>query len=60
MRAVLPEALERGREREGTFASDPSWGPYGRFIVRVPATGTTVMIIASGDFEGMGDGWEHV
>lgn len=61
MRNTFPEQLERGRVREGRFASDPAWGAYGCFFVHGPC-GEILKIIASGgdDDDPKSQGWEHV
>jgi hypothetical protein len=59
MRTPLPERLEAGRVREGTAASDPSWGPYGSFRVQGPC-GARLTIVASGGDYPVSAGWEHV
>ncbi len=61
MKAVLPERLENGRVRSGEFASDSTYGPYGKFFVRGPQRDMLCIIASGGD---VGDeislGWEHV
>jgi|SRR6267142_2303487 len=61
MRSPLPEKLEVGRIRVGEFASDPSWGAYGKFILFGPC-GERLCIVASGADadDPMSEGWEHV
>lgn len=59
MRRTLPDKLEAGRVRVGLFASDPSWGPYGKFLVQGPC-GAKLMIIANGADHPEADGFEHV
>lgn len=61
MRKELPAKLEDGRSRTGQFASDPSWGPYGLFLIQGPC-GEKLKIVASGADSGdpISDGWEHV
>lgn len=59
MLSVLPERLESGRVISGQFASDPSWGPYGKFFVQGPC-GESLTIIASGADLPESNGWEHV
>lgn len=59
MRSELPERLEAGRETHGPFASDRSWGPYGKFHVTGP-NGARLLIVSSGAMEDGSDGWEHV
>lgn len=61
MKKVLPEKLEAGRDRAGHYASDPSWGAYGRFFVQGPC-GEQLCIVASAadPDDKMSEGWEHV
>jgi len=61
MRSPLPEKLEVGRIRVGEFASDPSWGAYGKFIIFGPC-GERLCIMASGADadDPQSEGWEHV
>lgn len=61
MRTTLPEKLETSRVRSGPNASDPSFGPYGQFLIQGPC-GETLCIVASGadPDDTLADGWEHV
>ena len=59
MRKRLPEKLETGRVRTGPQRSDPSFGPYGKFIVAGPC-GARLMIVASGADFADSAGFEHV
>ena len=59
MRKRLPENLEAGRVRTGPLASDPAWGPYGKFYVPGPC-GRVLTIVASGAQYADAQGWEHV
>lgn len=61
MRKVLPEKLEAGRETAGFFATDISFGGYGKFNVHGPC-GERLTIVASGadDDDHESQGWEHV
>lgn len=43
----------------GVFASCPSWGPYGAFLVQGPC-GAALNIVASGAEYDAAEGWEHV
>jgi hypothetical protein len=60
MRKVLPERIEKGRILTGPHASDPTWGPYGKFFIRCPHCGIRLQIIASGADDPEACGWEHV
>jgi hypothetical protein len=55
MKTELPPELEKGRERNGLFASDPGDGWNGRFFLRHPKTGKLFLLFVSN-----GLGWEHV
>lgn len=59
MRTTLPKKLEDGRVRTGLMRSDPSYGPYGKFILMGPC-GTMLMIVASGAESPQSLGFEHV
>jgi hypothetical protein len=59
MRKNLPDKLEAGRVRTGPQRSDPSFGPYGKFLVNGPC-GARLMIVASGADFAESDGFEHV
>lgn len=61
MRDRLPDQLEEGREKTGSFASHHSWGAYGKFFVHGPC-GEKLCIIASGAEidDAQSEGWEHV
>lgn len=59
MRTALPAKLEAGRVRTGPMRSDPSWGPYGKFVLMGPC-GTKLMIVASGADLPESQGFEHV
>lgn len=59
MRTTLPERLEFGRVRTGLQRSDPSYGPYGKFIVSGPLA-CKLMIVASGADFPESHGFEHV
>lgn len=68
MRTKVPHVLEAGRVRESDPALRTSPGEwYGRFIVRCPATGATLLLVVSaGDPEEWAacgfapPAWEHV
>ncbi len=61
MRAVMPAKLEQGRVTTGELRSDPSWGPYGVFVLQGPC-GEQLRIVASGADadDAISEGWEHV
>lgn len=60
MRTILPQRLVDGRIREGSYASDDTWGTTGAFQVMGPC-GASVRIIASNaDYPEISQGWEHV
>src|SRR5262252_2222994 len=63
MRATLPERLERGRIRQGSWATSPEQGHYGFFIVQGPCGCQLEILGDPGNGIGTGGhkhGWEHV
>jgi len=61
MRKRVPQRLEAGRVRQGAYASDPSYGCYGAFMIMGPC-GDELVIIAGGadDDDKISRSWEHV
>lgn len=57
MRTVLPDQLERGRIRNGEYASTQLDGPFGAFVVR-GSSNVDLRIISSGAWRQYQ--WEHV
>ena len=55
MKTAPGEIFEKGRVKDGLWASDSTFGINGMFRVTYPPTGRTVHILASN-----GGGWEHV
>jgi hypothetical protein len=60
MRTKLPPKAEGGRIRDGgPYSSDPEDGPNGAFFIFGPC-GTMLKVIASGLYDPVSAGWEHV
>jgi len=59
MRLVVPTILERGRIREGRYASDESFGFDGAFLI-TDYGGARLKIISCDGAGPEAQGWEHV